>query len=118
MIKPERWNDVEFADADEVFDEKGLVIGGAVLIERDGGRSGAARRVEESGTGVGVIQRVALERRLTVINDAAEGERAAAEHAIAAPAFTGAKIDAAVIEFLVTNGGAGGEDGPESVSGA
>ncbi len=106
---------MEFAEAEEAFDEERLVIGGAILIEGDGGGSGAARGVEVTGAGVGGIEGVTLEGRVAVVNDTAEGERAAAEHSVTAPAFPGAQIDAAIVELFIADGGVGRKGRAEGV---
>src|SRR4051812_33740789 len=113
MIEPERRNDMEAADADQVLDEKRLVIRGAILIESDERivRLRAARRIEKVRAGVRVVERVALERRLAVISDAAERQCAAAEHRAFAPLLPKTQVESAIVELFVAKGRARRENG-------
>src|ERR1700694_622249 len=99
MIEPERRDNVKVADADKVLHEERLVIGRAILFERDSRGSRAARRVK-------IRNGVTSERRFAVINHAAESERAAFEHRVIAPLLSETQIESAVIEFFVAESGA------------
>ncbi len=85
-----------------------LVISRAVLVQRnDGSRSCRAAHRENSRRYWHVIERVARERRIAMINDAAKGESATPEHRALAPFFSKTQVDPAIIECFVAEGRAG-----------
>jgi hypothetical protein len=85
MIKAERPNHVELSEANQIFKEKGLVVCGARLVERDdvrGRTSWSSKKIRARGL---FSQRISLKRRIAMINNAAKCESAAFKDSAVSP---------------------------------